>query len=562
MIHALLQPWRDAGVLDPVDVHLAEALCRLTGEQRDSVVLAAALAARAPRFGHVAVDLGDGNLGGGNTVLDEVAGSPLVVGPDAPLVLEGSRLYLERYHRYERSVADRLLQLAAAPAPALADELRALADDLAATLLTGEGSDQQRAAVASTLTRRLTVLVGGPGTGKTTTVAAALAALLAAEPATRIALAAPTGKAAARLGEALGEAAARLPSELAGRLRVTGASTVHRLLGMRPGASATSIRYHQRNPLPHDVVIVDETSMVSISLMARLLDALSPSARLVLVGDADQLVSVEAGSVLGDIAAALHHVVRLSTSRRFPAGSSIDRVATAVRAGDADAALDALRAGHPTNDRLHWVPEPGDAPGALDHVLTLASDPLEQMVDAATAGRLDEALGALGHFRLLCAHRHGRFGVAHWNRLLEQRLTASGRRTSGWYPGRPVMITANDPVHELYNGDLGVVIVQPDGALRVAFPTAAGPRLLPPARLQTGDTVHAMTIHKSQGSEFDRVVVVLPPADSPLASRELLYTAITRARHHVTIVGDEAAVRAAVERRVERVGGLRQALTS
>lgn len=584
----VLAPWRLDGTLDASDVHLAEALCRLTGEHRDTVALAAALAARAPRFGHVAVDLAAGDDPAVvAATLEAVAASPLVAsdppdgsdpashGGSAPLVLDGSRLYLQRYHSYERSVAQRLVELAAAPVPTLDREHVRRAQQLAATLLTGGGSEHQRAAVASALTQRLTVLVGGPGTGKTTTVAAALAALLTAEPSTRIALAAPTGKAAARLGEALGDAATRLPDDVAEALRSVPATTIHRMLGMSHDGSGARLRHHPGNPLPHDVVIIDETSMVSISLMARLLAALGPDTRLLLVGDADQLVSVEAGSVLGDIAGPVlsqtprlgplaGHVIALTTSRRFPVGSSIDRLATAIRSGDADAAIEVLRAGDPDEGRLLWYEQAADTPAARAAVLGLAQPAADALVEAALAGDAAGAIAELDRFRLLCAHRAGPFGVAPWNRAVESSLADAGRSVLGWYPGRPVLVTTNDPVNDLYNGDLGVVVAHvadgdPSG-VRVAFPGTGGPRLLPPSRLQTGDTVHAMTIHKSQGSEFDRVAVVLPPADSPLASRELVYTAITRARHHVTVVGDETAVRAAIGRRVERVGGLRDAL--
>jgi exodeoxyribonuclease V alpha subunit len=577
----MLAPDRHAGVLEAGDVYVAEALCRLTGETRPHVVLAAALAARAPRLANAGVDLAhiaqlvterDPVIAQqwpepARWVLD-VTSSPLVQGPEAPLVLDGSVLYLQRYRRYELDVAEQLLTRAQAPVPVIVPRA-----DVVDVLLSGEGSEMQRRAVEVALGGALTVLVGGPGTGKTTTVAAVLASLAASDPALRVALAAPTGKAATRLGEALRLAASRLPTpleHLAETLAAAEASTLHRLLGVRGGVG-TSFHHHRGQPLPHDVVIVDETSMVSLPLMARLLDALRPDARLVLVGDADQLVSVEAGTVLGDIAGPAadptaprsggtaplaRSVAVLQVSRRFPPGSSIDRLAAAVRRGDGDSALQVLAEG---DDALHWDARLGDDPDARAQVLALAQAPSLAVLSRAEESDATGALAAIESFRILCAHRHGPFGVQRWNQLVERQLAAAGHDVTGWYVGRPVLVTANDYVNGLFNGDLGVV-VRSDPRPVVAFPAFDQPHLINPSRLQAVDTVHATTIHKSQGSEFDHVVVVLPPADSPLATRELVYTAITRARQRVTVVGDEAAVRAAVARRVVRTGGLRAAL--
>jgi exodeoxyribonuclease V alpha subunit len=574
---SMLDPARSCGVLEASDVHVAEALCRLTGEARPDVVLAAALAARAPRLSNAGVDLrhiSDTIAGRDPTIVlawpdpdhwvEQVAVSPLVHGTEAPLVLEGDLLYLQRYRSYELQVAEQLLTRADTPTPVLTARAEVIE-----VLLSGEGSELQRRAVDVALGRSLTVLVGGPGTGKTTTVAAVLASLAATDPALRVALAAPTGKAAARLGEALRSAAAQLPAELANILLSAESATVHRLLGVR-GGLGTSFRHHRGRRLPHDVVIVDETSMVSLPLMARLLDAVRPDARLILVGDPDQLVSIEAGTVLGDIAglamdgtSAVASAAPLSPSiavlrmsRRFPPGSSIDRLAIAVRRGDADAAVEVLREG---GDTLRWDPRPADDPEARSQVLSMADAPTLEVARRADEGDAVGALAAVEAFRILCAHREGPFGVQRWNQLVEQQLSASGRRVVGWYLGRPVLVTENDYTNGLFNGDLGVV-VRADPRPVVAFPGPDHAQLISPSRLQAVDTVHATTIHKSQGSEFDHVVVVLPPAESPLATRELLYTAITRARRRVTVVGDEASVRAGVARRVSRTGGLRAAL--
>lgn len=594
----ILTAFAEAGVLTLGEVHLAATLVRLVGLAPDhvdheAVALATALAARAPRFGHVGVDLeviADETmleLAAGepasrtdgrseppslpwpdpDTWLDRVAASPLVApvgGGVAPLVVHAGLVSLERSRTVERAVARCLLDRIADRSPSGA----APSDPgVAATLLTGPGSDRQLAAVASSLEGRLTVLLGGPGTGKTTTVAALVAALIERGGApVSIALAAPTGKAAARLGEAFAEAAARLPAELAEPLAATPATTIHRLLGTMPlgsaGANRGAFRHHGRNPLPHDIVIVDESSMVSLPLMARLLDALRPDARLVIVGDPDQLASVEAGSVLGDLARAARDgspivgcVTRLEHSRRFPPGSAIADLAAAVRAGDADLALSVLADPADAPDgrgRIRWVDRAADDAETIAIVRDVALGAAVDVGRHAAAGEAAEALAALGRVRVLCAHRTGPAGLERWNQRFEQWLGAPLER---WYPGRPVLVTENDHRNRLYNGDLGVVIAS-DGRRTVAFPDPEGVRTFGPARLHAVETTHAMTIHKSQGSEFDEVVVVLPSADSRLATRELLYTAVTRARASVTVVGDAEAVRAAVGRRTVRLSRL------
>jgi exodeoxyribonuclease V alpha subunit len=604
--HELLAPFRDAGVLVASDTHIAAALDRLVNGAGDMVVLAAALAARSPRLGHVCVDLEhvastiaiESDASDNDAVLALAWPEPtawlaalrssVLVSPRAggtPLVLDASRLYLERYWCYEREVADDLLARAATvparPAVARADVLDAL--------LTGAGSADQRAAVAKALDGAITVIAGGPGTGKTTTIAAMLAALVGDTQSARIALAAPTGKAAARLAQALQAAAVQLPADTRAALSAIDASTIHRLLGREPG-SASRFRHGVDDPLPHDVIVVDETSMVSLPLMAKLLAAVRRDARLVLVGDPDQLASVEAGAVLGDITAGitdhsptdqpptdqpstdqsrtalgdapLHgplssRIALLRTSRRFAVDSPIGALAAAVRNGDTAAALDVLRAG---TDSVSWfaVDDPAVVP---DAVRARIVDVVLSVRDAATEGDAAAALRSLDRLRVLCAHRRGAHGVTSWNARIERwlRLERPTDVVAGWYRGRPVLVTANDYRNNLFNGDIGVV-VDHDGAVRVAFEGIDAPRKLAPAALDVVDTVHAMTIHKSQGSEFDHAVVVLPPPGSPLLSRELLYTALTRARHGVTVLGPAASIEAAIERRVARATGLRDAL--
>lgn len=629
---------RSLGLLDDADVHVAETLVRLGGDHHPEVVLAAALAVRAPRSGHVAVDLTDvgavldvepepihdvahetagppGSPDSEELASSEgidwpepvawrrrLAASPIVhdlLDPDGapdptrPLVLDGMHLYLQRYWAYERLVADEILERTTAAPPGSSADDGASTDavgpgqpsGVAATLLRGPGSDRQRAAVEVALHRRLTVLVGGPGTGKTTTVAALLAELLHRHDQrdgradVRIALAAPTGKAAARLGEAFRSAAQQLPTDLAARLADVEASTIHRLLGSRPGGGT---RHGRDRPLPHDVVIVDEASMVSLPLMARLLVALRPDARLVIVGDPGQLASVEAGAVLADLTGPAAgdpatrtgdpeprtglaaSVVVLRHSRRFPDGSPLDRLARAVRAGDVDTALAVLAdpaAADAPAGALDWVPEPADRRAAADRVRDLVVPTARDGVHAAEEGAATDALGALERVRLLCAHRLGPFGVSTWNRTTERWLELGGVSLDPWYPGRPVMVTVNDHRQGLANGDIGIA-VRLDGRVVVAFPEVDGWRPVSPSRLDQTETVHALTIHKSQGSEFDHAVVVLPGAASRLATRELLYTAITRARRRVTVVGDPDQLAAAISRRTVRTSGLGRRLWS
>ncbi|HEY1733910.1 MAG TPA: exodeoxyribonuclease V subunit alpha, partial [Acidimicrobiales bacterium] len=430
-------------------------------------------------------------------------------------------------------------------------------------------------------------------TGKTTTVARVVALLdeqaaAAGEPAPKIALAAPTGKAAARLQEGVRREADRLDVSAATRQRLArlSASTIHRLLGTRPD-SQSRFRHDRTNRLPYDAVIIDETSMVALSLMARVVEALRPDARLVLLGDPDQLSSVEAGAVLGDIVGPAADELRMTSAARavatratgqaipadaatsdvgdgivvlrqvFRFGGGIAQLAAAIRAGDADATLAALRA-HP--DAITWS-EVGDE--ALDPLRRAVVDAGVAVTASARAGDGRGALDALGTVRILCAHRRGPQSVASWTARAEGWLAAAidGYGTGGrWYLGRPLLVTHNDYSLNLSNGDVGVVVDIGSHRVAAAFERAGEIALVAPTRLEAVETVHAMTIHKSQGSQFDTVAVVLPDAESRLATRELLYTAVTRARRHVHIIGDEAAIRAALGRRLARASGLRRRL--
>jgi exodeoxyribonuclease V alpha subunit len=551
----LLQTFNEAGVLDVADVRVAERICFLGKDTDERVALAVALLVRGLRSGSVCIELVNIPSAVG---IDEVPwpspaewlaavrASPLLNEPPVLHLYDDRLLYLDRYWREEKQVCDDLLALQACkPTVGLPDSER----------LFPAGFEEQRQAAKIALAQAVTVLTGGPGTGKTTTVARLLALVAeqagAARP--RIALAAPTGKAAARLQEAVQHEVAKLDATDRARLGELQAMTLHRLLGSRPD-SASRFRHNRGNRLPHDVIVVDETSMVSLTMMARLLEAVRPGARLVMVGDADQLASVEAGAVLADLVDGLSarndvRVAALKTSHRF--GKAIGELAEAIRVGDEDRALALLRSG---DEHIEFI-EDDDASDAMRSVLLPHALRLRE---AALFGADDVALATLDEHRLLCAHRQGPYGVRHWNRQVEKWLSEETGQPpwSEWYPGRPLLVTANDYGLRVYNGDTGVVLNGPDG-LRAVIAGAGGPLDFATSRLSDVETMHAMTIHKSQGSQADEVTVLIPTEDSRLLTRELLYTAVTRAKGKVRVVGSDVAVQAAIDRRAVRATGLR-----
>lgn len=566
----VLRAFNEAGVIEAAEVHVATRLGTLTHEPDETVLLACALAARALRTGSVCVALASAhediptaeaeNLPWPepSTWATRVAGSALAA--SGLIRLEGDLLYLDRAWQEETQVVDDLTRTRAGAAAVR--DLEAVERHLVRFF--PEPGDQREAARAALL-HRTSVLTGGPGTGKTTTVARLLGVVLAlaadagSADRVRVALAAPTGKAAARLGQALAGAIAGKDFPAAQRAALHGldAVTVHRLLGWRPDAR-TRFRHDRENPLPYDVVVVDECSMLSLTLTARLLEALRPTARLVLVGDADQLASVEAGAVLKDLvegfsAGASSPVTRLTFSHRY--GAEIGGLAQAIRAGDAE---ETLRILHDDSDVVRIV-----EPEELDAILR---DQARAVHEAAHRGP-QEAVDTFEKHRLLCAHRDGPYGAEEWNRRTDRLLAAAlGRdHLDRWYVGRPVIVNSNDYGTRLFNGDTGVVVpasgTRP-GVIRhrVAFDTGGGPdvppRLVPTTRLADVSTAHALTVHRAQGSQFTDVTVLLPEEDSRLLSRELLYTAVTRAKGRVRVVGSEEAIRAAVERRAVRATGL------
>ncbi|MEE6175430.1 exodeoxyribonuclease V subunit alpha [Mycobacterium sp. 050134] len=557
----LLKVFNVAGVLDLSDVLVAQRVCALGKEPDERVALAAALVVRALRGGSVCVDLSTvaATVGAAELPwpddaawLTAVRRSPLLDDPPVLRLYDDRLLYLDRYWLEETQVCEDVLTLLT---PGKSVELPA------SERLFPAGFEEQREAADIALSQRITVLTGGPGTGKTTTVARLLALVAeqaetsaAARP--RIALAAPTGKAAARLQEAVAQEVATLAPADRERLGRLQAVTVHRLLGFRPGSS-TRFRHDRANRLPHDVIVVDETSMVSLTMMARLLEAVRPDARLVLVGDADQLASVEAGAVLADLVDGLSarsdvRVAALRTSHRF--GESIGALADAIRVGDSDGALTLLRSG---DEHIEYIefgegedPSPRLRPVLMSHALRLR--------EAAVLGATAVALAALDEHRLLCAHRRGPYGVEHWNAQVQSWLAEETGQPAWahWYAGRPLLVTANDYGLRIYNGDTGVTVAGPDD-LRAVIAAAGGPLSFATSRLGDVDTMHAMTIHKSQGGQADEITVLLPPEDSRLLTRELFYTAVTRAKAKVRVVGSEVSIRAAIGRRAVRASGLR-----
>ena len=567
----LLATLNRADVLGAADVHVARRLGAMTGEGDEQVLLATALAVRAVRQGSTCVDLA--------TVADlPLEDDPALPWPDVPawqasvgrsplvgervLRVDNGLLYLDRYWREEVQVCDDLLARLARPAPQV--DTAAL-DAGVLRVFPAAGYDEQRTAARAAAERWTTVLTGGPGTGKTTTVAGLLALL--AEQAElesggarrlRIALTAPTGKASARLQESVDAETRALPAADRARLGELKASTLHRLLGWRPDSS-TRFRHDRGNRLPHDVVVVDETSMVSLTMMARLLEAVRADARLVLVGDPGQLASVEAGAVLADLVDGFGRrdvspVAALTTAHRF--GGGIAELATALRGDDADRVVEVLRSGGDVE-----LVDPADERAMAAFRATVTEAALAVRL-AAEAGDAEAAVAALDRHRLLCAHREGPYGVTGWNRQVE-RLVADRTGVTlydEWYAGRPVLVTANDYGQGLYNGDLGVTVRLVDGRLRVVVPGADGLKEFATTRMAGVQTVHAMTVHKSQGSQAREVSVVMPPDDSPLLTHELFYTAVTRAQDKVRVIGTEESVRAAVARTVQRASGLARRL--
>lgn len=658
----LLKQWVARGWLRPLDEALVRFFAERVAAAHPLVLLATALTSHQLGHGHVCLDLEQTLLEpdfalslppeGDATLNSEVLPSKVLAhlnlagwqhalrasslvaegaqgGPECPLVLSGNRLYLRRYWNYERAVDTAMRHRLAAPADVpgdLAERLAALFPDAG-----GERINWQKLACALATRAAFSIITGGPGTGKTTTVVRLLALLqgprVEANRPLRIRLAAPTGKAAARLTESIGVQVQGLDVADAIKARIpTEVTTVHRLLGSRPGTR--HFRHHRGNPLPLDVLVVDEASMIDLEMMANLLEALPPHARLILLGDKDQLASVEAGAVLGDLcrdaelgyysqatrtwleavagqslaAAQLHEgdaqthalaqqLVMLRHSRRFGEGSGIGELARCVNQqrpedarrllgdrsfqdiatvwlqGEQDQALERL-----LQNGVARGSGNNNGPGGYRYYLTLlnthrpaAGTPLEAPAWLAWAAQV---LAAFDRFRLLCAVRKGPWGVEAVNQRATKALYAAGLIESdhSWYEGRPVLMTRNDYGLGLMNGDIGIALRLPEAegsstlTLRVAFPRndgQGGVRFVLPSRLTDVETVYAMTVHKSQGSEFEHTALVLPDALNPVLTKELIYTGITRARHWFSLIEPRPGIfEEAVKRRVRRLSGL------
>ena len=582
----------------------------------------AASAVGATIDGHVCIGANElATLGASAERLLEsgVVGTPELPGA-MPLILDAQgRLYLHRYFDHERRLARRLMQAATAPREdfdpeALRSRLAQLFSANRAALAGAAGAagtvDWQQIAAALALRGRLTVISGGPGTGKTTTLVNLLACLLERDPGCRVALAAPTGKAAARMTEALRERAAHLPEALRQRLP-TESFTIHRLLGVTP----SGFRHHAGNWLALDALVVDEASMLDLALATKLLEAVPPTARIVLLGDKDQLSAVESGAVFAELSAdpglsaacradlaalcglAAEAIVPAAAAQpsalpdatvwfsrnfRFGAGSGIGLLAADINAGRAEAALARLRAD--ADAGAQWLDDSAAAPSpaALAAIHAGYAPYLEALhaylaaiggePGSSDAPGVAGVLAAYNAFRVLCAVREGARGIHAVNERVCRQLSQALRLPGGdarspWFPGRPVMVLRNDPVLRLYNGDIGIALpdtAAPGGELKVWFPAAEGDagglRAIAPVRLPAHQTAFAMTVHKSQGSEFNAVLLLLPAERNRVLTRELLYTAVTRARERVVLVGGAAVLAAAIRTPTLRRSGLQARL--
>ena len=571
--------------LGPLERAFIDSLRRLDPMASEPVLLGAALCCEALGNGDVCLLLGslagkrpwpdhDVSLPPLASWREQLKISPLIGGPDdyAPLTLVGDRLYLSRYQAYEQQLAEQLLSRSAdvpeVNEPQLSESLTRL------FAFNQQSPDWQRLAAAQAVRRRLAVISGGPGTGKTTTVVRLLAALLEQPGGERLAigLAAPTGKAAARMAEAIRNAKANLPiSDALKDALPDEARTLHRLLGSR--GDSPKVRHDAANPLALDVLVADEASMVDLALMAKLVVALPPKARLILLGDKDQLAAVEAGAVFAELcegrgfdaqaAGDLQRitgqsvpvetprsrlgdaVVLLTHSHRFAGDSGIGELARRINGGDAKGTVALLQEGRAD---LAWSAAPSS---------TSLIERLEQgyapYLQAARQADPTAAFDAFNGFRALTAQREGAFGVTGLNEALEarfkRRLGVPARER--WYPGRAVMVRQNDYALGLFNGDIGLCLKTEHG-LRVFFEGDDGYRGFAPARLPSHDSAFAMTVHKSQGSEFDEVLLALPEQPSPLLTRSLFYTGITRAKRKVEVWALPARVAEAVQTRAER----------
>jgi len=591
-----IQLLTDYGSFSEIDIHFAKLMTRFSGQDIPELFLAAALVSRATAEGHICLDLssewGDDSAWRKSLCSTKVVGRP---GDYKPLILDDqSRLYLYRYWQYEKALADDINKRAATPIKDIDVPLFKNGLSRFFPQSQDEETDWQKVSAFVSVMKRLCVISGGPGTGKSTVIAKILALILEQDKANkiRIALAAPTGKAAARLQEAIKDGKEMLPIEdHIKEAIIAEASTIHRLLGTIPGSPY--FRHNAKNPLPVHTVIIDEASMVDLALMSKLAQAIPSNARLILLGDKDQLASVEAGSVLGDICdtGRIHGfsqkfydrlkqitgdrieinsnssngpeiqdcVVQLNRSYRFGIDSGIGTVSQTINKGDGSLALSLLKSNNYDDVRWKALPRPSALHKSLRDTVIQGYKSYLEISDPMEIFRLFE------RFRLICVLREGPYGVSALNFLVEQILREENLITieKRWYRGRPVLITRNDYSLGLYNGDIGIILPDPaaNNDLRAFFLSPDGSlRRFLPIRLPVHETAYAMTVHKSQGSEFDETLLLLPDRYIPIMTRELIYTGITRARKSVEVWGIESVFLEAISQRIERASGLRDAL--
>lgn len=615
----LSEPWLTAGVLDLTDVHAVDRLAALTTETRPDVLLGLALAVRAPRLGHTGIRMEDPVLVPSPDLqlpVDraqwhaEIQQSPLVQhdadGKQRPFVLTAGLLQTARMAGYEERLAQTLRDRAGY-FPEDQVDVPQLQADLQRLFGEGEQNQTQKLAAAIAVLSRTTVISGGPGTGKTTTIRKVLLALHAqaealGQPRLRVALAAPTGKAAARMRESL-LADSLEPGPVQNWLAGLEAVTLHRLLGWQP-QTPSRFRHSPEQPLPFDVVVVDEASMIDVAMMAKLVQAVASRSRLILLGDRNQLASVEAGSALADLTAGMgargiglppEHARRLAEvlgdqalfaylAPNAPdlAGGMV-HFTQAFRYANADLAEPIYALANAANaqessERSQFLQQAlaaltqNQSPhvqlrahqqGRLDPDLveTIAEQYAQILQPLLQDSRRDaEVLDNLAHLRVLAAHREGSLGAAGLNAqigaLVAQKLgQAQGNSQRRWWTGRLVLVTQNSYEHDLWNGDVGVVRRHGQGA-EVLFRTSTGVRSVADAAMPAHETAFSITIHKSQGSQFTHAVVVLPEQETAILSRELIYTAISRAQQKLTICGSAEVLKIACERQVKRATGL------
>ena len=608
------------GLFSEIDLHFARFIARFSPDWNTDIFMAAALVSRATADGNICLELG----AAAETALREnrdmpnkfylpsptqwrqtLFSSPAVgrPGDKRPLILDDrNRLYLFRYWDYEKKLAHAIKERIRGELQGIdAEILRTSIQQLFPEVENGKINWQKIAATVAVV-KRFSVITGGPGSGKTFTIAGILALLLASVRSTtpKILLAAPTGKAAARLAEAIKQARQYLACSDAIKNDIPeDVYTIHRLL--KPEADTPYFRHHADNPLPADIVVIDEASMVDLALMSKLVAAVATDARLLLVGDKDQLASVEAGSILGDICdrQIIHGfskrflnkiekliwtkvadsiplsedqpglqdcITVLQKSYRFSARGGIGGLSRTINLGNADASLALINSPAETSISWHDI---RSRRMLMHELIRMIVDGYRKYLTCQDPGC---AMDEFGRFKILCALKKGPFGVTTINRLAEQALGDEGLipraqpLSKPWYHGRPVLITRNDYNLNLFNGDIGITLQDPDAPvdeLHVYFSGTGGEfRRFPIHALSDHETVYAMTVHKSQGSEFDHVALILPDKDYPLLTRELIYTGLTRARQTVSVWGTESVLRTAILRKIERTSGLREALWS